>query len=145
MAKSQAVTNIIKFGNDTAYQIFSWTDRNGIQRFSFEVGIYWIDHKTNMPKIITRCDLYNYDDQTKARVAARRHLQKITEEAALRQPQVQMQVVPNQPVQPTALPHHQPAQSTPAQDQVQWSQPAPTSHQSQPLQPLAPYPSTDEY
>lgn len=147
MSSTQAVSDIIKIGHNTAYQLLGRTLRNDQQRFSFKVGLYWLDPKTNLPVIIPHCDLGNYDEQTKARLVAKKHLERHVEQLAPYQTPVQVQVVPQPSVQPTQIPH-QPAslQPMPPQGQVQWQQPiphqqAPQQPQSQALQPPKPYPN----
>ncbi|QEG36242.1 hypothetical protein [Bythopirellula goksoeyrii] len=79
------VSPIVKIGQRTAYQIFS-AIVGGRQRLSARLGIYWVNPRTGQAVIIPEMDLWNYEEQTRARQAAKKHLEKLTADFFQNQP-----------------------------------------------------------
>ena len=144
----QPMSSIVKLGTRTAYQIFG-RNYNGQTKLSARVGAYWVNPTTGQATIIPDFDLYNYDEQTRARQAAKKHLEKLTAQIFQQQQHVnQVEFVPQaapQPAapqvssQPVAQQHPIPQQPLVAAEQL-W-----TGAEPQPLQPPKPYPSGGNY
>ncbi|QEG36079.1 hypothetical protein [Bythopirellula goksoeyrii] len=71
------VSPMVKIGQRTAYQIFS-AIVGGRQKLSVRLGVYWVNPRTGQAVIIPEMDLWNYEEQTRARQAAKKHLEKLT-------------------------------------------------------------------